>query len=169
MQSILAFIRKNIWIVLFTLFAPVILNLWLYYDYKHKLDHQNKINDYLITEIEEVRSWLVAIQHLDSLRAMLLAKLDITQTLTNENDYRFELYSLLANVPEGVTLQALDVDESETGIYGIAASTDSIQHFVSNLNELAICGDSLDIKPENSPGSFVISCQHVRGDVDHAL
>ena len=135
-------------------------NIWLYYDYKHKLDRQNEINDYLISEIEEVRSWLYPIQHLSNLRNYLLSRLDIIQTLTTEYKYRSELFSLLVNSTQGVTLHQLATTGTDAKLYGTADSSATLHNFIKALKDSSLCEHDIQPVPGKTPGSFEILCFH---------
>jgi len=167
MESILVFIKNNKLIVLLTLFGPLFFNVWLYFDYKEKLEIQRTVNTYLESEIAKSERWLEPIKHMDSIKSSLLNRMDVAQTLAKSNPERFRLFTFLSDLPDGIALQKLAVEGGQARFYGIATSKNKLESFIGVINKSSICIPGNPIpKPGNKPGSFSIDCKLNLDDYD---
>lgn len=154
-----AFIKKYKWIILLTLLGPLLFNIWLYFDYKEKLESQHVINNYLSKEVAKARSWLKPIKDLGLVKQLLLTRMDIINQVTRRNSERIDALALLSAVPDGVVLQHLTVRGRELHFSGTAATTVALKQFVRLLSESLLCQPGQIVaKPGKTPGSFEIVC-----------
>ena len=159
MHSILSYIKNHKLIVLLTLLGPLFYSTWQYHDYYKKVLAQQQVNTYLESELFRLEEKLDPIRELASLKAMLLARMDIVTTLAIENDNKFKLFALLSAIPDGVSLRSITAEESEVRIDGVANRTKSLEQFIGLINQSEICeSGKVYPKPGKEPGSFSIYC-----------
>jgi len=101
-----------------------------------QIDHQNRRNQFLQTEIDRLKSELEEIKELESTKKKLLSRMDIIQELQTRRPQVVHLFHELAfSLPDGVSLTLIEQNQDSITLKGQAESNTRVSAFMRNLDD----------------------------------
>ena len=118
--------------------CAVLTAVVVFYGWYHMgslIDHQNKRNAYLQTEIQTLQAQLQEIKELESTKASLLARMDVIQRLQTRRPQVVHLFHELAStLPDGVFLSGIKQSKNSVTLEGLAESNARVSAYMRNLD-----------------------------------
>ncbi len=110
--------------------------LYAVYTVQGKVDHQNRRNNFLQTEIDRLKAELEEIKELESTKSKLLSRMDIIQELQTRRPQVVHLFHELAfSLPDGVSLTLIEQNQNSITLKGRAESNTRVSAFMRNLDD----------------------------------
>ena len=100
-----------------------------------QIDHQNKRNEILQSEITQLDAALQEIRDLEDTKQQLLARMEVIQSLQQRRPQIVHLFDeLVRTVPEGIYLRELKQSGQSLTIKGVAESNGRVSAYMRNID-----------------------------------
>lgn len=100
-----------------------------------QIDYQNKRNQILTNEIQQLDSALKEIEGLEDTKEKLLARMDIIQSLQQKRPQIVHLFDeLVRTVPDGIYLTGIKQSAGTITINGVAESNGRVSAYMRNID-----------------------------------
>lgn len=141
--------------------AWLLMGLTVFYGWYYMnglIEHQNKRNDYLRTEISTLDRKIAEINKLKERKQALIARMEIIQQLQQDRTQIVHVFDdLVRKLPKGVYLTGLAKKNKQITLKGMAQSNARVSHLMNNLDSSDwFTNPNLDIvNAQNQGGSRV--------------
>lgn len=147
--------------------AWLLMGLVVFYGWYYMnglIDHQNKRNDYLKTEIAALDRKIEEINKIKERKQALIARMDIIQQLQQDRTQIVHVFDdLVRKLPKGVYLTGLTKKNKQITLKGMAQSNARVSHLMSNLDSSDwFANPNLDIVNAQDQGGDRVSQFTVR-------
>lgn len=118
--------------------AWLLMGLVVFYGWYYAnglIEHQNKRNDYLKTEIAKLDEKIKEINKLKERKQALIARMEIIQQLQQNRTQIVHVFDdLVRKLPKGVYLTGLAKKNKQITLKGLAQSNARVSHLMNNLD-----------------------------------
>lgn len=147
--------------------AWLLMGLTVFYGWYYMnglIDHQNKRNDYLKTEIAALDRKIEEINKLKERKQALIARMEIIQQLQQDRTQIVHVFDdLVRKLPKGVYLTGLAKKNKQITLKGMAQSNARVSHLMNNLDSSDwFTNPNLDIVNAQDQGGTRVSQFTVR-------
>lgn len=142
--------------------AWLLMGLIVFYGWYYMnglIDHQNKRNDYLQTEIAKLDRKIQEINELKERKQALIARMQIIQQLQQDRTQIVHVFDdLVRKLPKGVYLTGLSKKDKRITLKGMAQSNARVSHLMNNLDSSDwFTNPNLDIVNARNQGGSRVS------------
>jgi len=153
--------------------AWLLMGLIVFYGWYYMnglIDHQNKRNDYLQTEIAKLDRKIQEINKLKERKQALIARMQIIQQLQQDRTQIVHVFDdLVRKLPKGVYLTGLAKKNKRITLKGMAQSNARVSHLMNNLDSSDwFTNPNLDIVNARNRGGARVSQFTVRVNEEKA-
>jgi type IV pilus assembly protein PilN len=147
--------------------AWLLMGLVVFYGWYYMnglIDHQNKRNEYLSTEIAKLDERIAEINKLKERKQALIARMEIIQQLQQNRTQIVHVFDdLVRKLPKGVYLTGLAKKNNQITLKGMAQSNARVSHLMNNLDSSDwFTNPNLDIVNAQDQGGSRVSQFTVR-------
>ena len=113
----------------------VILVFYGVYTVQGQIEHQDRRNKFLQSEIDRLKAELEEIKELENTKEQLLSRMEIIQQLQTRRPQVVHLFHEMAStLPDGVSLTSIEQNQNTILIEGKAESNARVSAFMRNLD-----------------------------------